>query len=239
MQIDFVKIPYSTAPFMVRNTERAFSKNVDSALLEKKRREVKLYGTDLYGQYNGHSTTIRHCANLCGHDTDNILDLAMKLEEDIAIMHKGVLIAICFCFPSGFVPSERVGLNLDQVHAPVADGDLLRRASPRIARVMCEQESFKRNVWTVTVNPDLSNHPKNVKNITPKTLDDLYFRTEYQTTLKVDQNTSLFFVKVNVVPLKDVYSQKILESINSMSQAVLEYKNLTLIKNLLNSINDK
>lgn len=239
MQIDFVKIPYSTAPSMTRNTERAFSKIVNSNLLEKKRTEIELYGTDLYGQSDGSSSTIKHCANLCGYDTDNILDLAMGLEEDVAIMHKGVLSAICFCFPSGFVPSERIGLSLDKVHAPVADGDLLRRSSSRIARVMCEQESFKRYVWTVTVNSDLSNHPKNIKSTVPTSIDDLYFRTEYQTTLKVDKDTSLFFVKVDVTPLANVYSQKILDSINSMSQSVLEYKNLTLIKKLLNSLNDK
>jgi hypothetical protein len=67
-------------------------------------------------------------------------------------------------------------------------------------------------------------------------MDDLYFRWEKQTTARIDNDTSLFFVKVNVVPLQQVYNQKILDSINSMSINVLAYKNLTNIKNLLNCL---
>ena len=103
---------------------------------------------------------------------------------------------------------------------------------------MTEQPSFRRWVWTVTVNPDLSNHPDNQKNINPTSIDDLYFRWETQTTARVDNDTSLFFVKVDVVPLRTVWNQRILDSINSMSDAVLTYKNLHNIKRLLNTLGE-
>ena len=237
--MDFVKIPYTTAPAMYKNTEQVFIQHPNLQIIKQKHIEIDRYKNDLFRQMEGVESVIERAAKYCNVYTDNILDFALMMEEDIAVMHKGRLAAICFCFPSGFIPSERVGLTLEEVHKPVADGDGLRRASPGIARVMTEVPSFKRHVWTVTVNPDLSNHPSNKKDIIPKSIDDLYFRTESQTTARIDSETSLFFVKVDVVPLNTVYTQTILDSINSMSLAVLEYKNLTYIKNLLNSLNAK
>lgn len=233
---DFVKVPYTTAPGMIKNTGAVFNSSPDSEIIKQKRRELEKYNVDLYGQIDNFKDIIELASQQCNVYSNNIIDLALRLEEDVAIMHKGVLIAICFCFPSGFKPGNRVGMTLSQIHMPVADGELLVKASPGISRVMTEQPSFRRWVWTVTNNPNLSNHPNEKISQEPISLDDLYFRYETQTTARVDQDTSLFFVKVNVVPLKEVWNNKILDSINSMSDAVLEYKNLHHIKKLLNNI---
>jgi hypothetical protein len=70
-------------------------------------------------------------------------------------------------------------------------------------------------------------------------MSDLYFRWEEQTTEPLsDGASSLFFVDVHVVPLLSIWNQlgsKISQSINSMSEAVLAYKNLVKIKTILNS----
>ena len=55
-------------------------------------------------------------------------------------------------------------------------------------------------------------------------------------TLPIDKNTSLFLIKVEVFPLRDVWDPKILDSINSMSESVLNYKGLVEIKDLLNTM---
>jgi hypothetical protein len=235
MQIDFIKVPYTTGPNMVRNEGPVFISDPDQQIIRQKRIQIELYGTDLYGQLPESKLVIERAALKCNVYSDQIVDLALRLEEDVAVMHRGKLAGICFCFPSGFKPSERVGLSLSEIHKPVADSDQLVKASPGIARVMTEQHSFRRYVWTVTVNPDLSNHPANSKDVVPATMADLYFRWETQTTLRVDDETSLFFVKVDVVPLSNVWNQRILDSINSMSDAVLTYKNLHSIKQLLNT----
>lgn len=239
MQTDFVKIPYTTGPSMIRNTGPVFISSPDQEIIRRKKLELEKYGNDLWAQEQGLETVITKAAEYCNVFSNNIIDIALRLEEDVAVMHKGRLAAICFCFPSGFKPSERVGMLLEDIHKPVADNELLVKASPGISRVMCEQASFRRYVWTITNNPYLSNHPDTKINDIPHTMDDLYFRYETQTTAKVDDQTSLFFVKVDVVPLKNVYNKKILDSINSMSKNVLEYKNLTKIKDLLNSLDVK
>lgn len=238
MQIDFVKTPYTTGPNMVRNTGPVFISPPDQKIIQSKKLELERYSTDLWAQSEHVEKVISKAAEYCNVYTDNIVDLALRLEEDIAVMYQGRLAAICFCFPSGFKPAERVGMLLGDIHKPVADGEMLVRASPGITRVMCEQPSFRRYVWTITANPDLSNHPDNHKNTIPVSIDDLYFRYETQTTARVDNDTSLFFVKVDVVPLRNVWNQKILDSINSMSDAVLEYKNLHYIKKLLNTFGE-
>jgi hypothetical protein len=74
---------------------------------------------------------------------------------------------------------------------------------------------------------------------TPQSISDLYFRTETQTTVGIGGDICLFFVKVNMHPLQQVWDdpnkrQMILDSINSMSEAALDYKNLAVIKRIIN-----
>ena len=174
--------------------------------------------------------------NFCGfEETNDINEVALQLEEDIAIIHQGLLASICFCFPSSWVPSERLGLSLEDLHRPVADSEQLVIASPKISNVM-QKHSILRLIWTVTTNPSLSNYP-DYKRPELKGLDSLYLRIETQTTTPLTKDSSAFFVRVDVVPLREVRSKKILESINSMSEEVLEYKNLKEIKDFLNESN--
>jgi hypothetical protein len=235
MQIDFIKVPYTTGPNMIKNTGPVFVSPPDPEILKQKKSEIERYGRDLHGQVQGLERVIEKAALYCNVYSDQVIDLALRLEEDVAVMHQGRLAAISFCFPSGFIPASRLGMFLADIHAPVADSGMLVKSSPGIAKVMCEQASFVRHVWTVTANPDLSNHPDNQKDTIPRSLSDLYFRYEHQTTAMIDGETSLFFVRVNVLPLSEVINDRILDSINSMTDAVLTYKNLHQIKALLNS----
>lgn len=234
MQIDFVKTPYTTGPGMIRNTGPVFVYPPSQERIDLKKLELEKYGTDLWAQEKGRESVIAKAAEFCGIFSDHIVDLALSLEEDVAVMYQGRLAAICFCFPSGFKPCNIISKPLEDIHGAVADNEMLVKASPGIARTMTEQPSFRRWVWSINTNPDLSNHPDNKKDADPHSIDDLYFRVETQTTAKVDNETSLFFVKVDVLPLQQVYNKKILDSINSMSDNVLKYKHLTKIKNMLN-----
>ena len=165
--------------------------------------------------------------------TDSFFETAMKIEEDIAVMHKGKLVAICFCFPSGWIPSNELNSDLSKLHAPVADNELLIKSSEKLAKHMNKQ-TIRRWVWNVTTISNLSNHP-NIDRPKIIDFDSLYFRLETQVSTPLDDESSLFLVKVDVFPLKKVWNEKILESINSMSESVLKYKNLIEIKNFLNS----
>ena len=59
---------------------------------------------------------------------------------------------------------------------------------------------------------------------------------ETQISTPIDEKTSLFLIKVDVYSLIDVWDLKIFDSVNSMSDSVLNYKGLVEIKELFNKM---
>jgi len=173
--------------------------------------------------------------NFCNLDKGlSLNDITTKFEEDFAIIYKGKMEVVSVCFPSGWIPKEKLGKNLSDIHKPVADNEQLLKASDKLTDYMTKQ-SIKRWVWTITTSNELSNFP-NYEKPELTSFANLFFRVETQTTAPVDGETSLFFIKVDVLPLAQVWDKKILDSINSMSENVLKYKGLEQIKELLNKV---
>ena len=141
---------------------------------------------------------------------------------------------VSVCFPSGWKPMDKLGKPLSKIHEPIADSEQLIEASDKLSQYMTKQE-IKRWVWTITTNNNLSEFTEIEK---PKisNFENLYFRVETQTSAPIDTETSIFFIKVDVVPLKEVWNPNILNSINSMSESILNYKGLVEIKDFLNRI---
>ena len=236
MNIDFIKVPFSNNPTMQKFDGLLFNQNPNKEYLLDKEAQFKKYGADLHGQTKQfkNMNLNRKVTELLGlNQTDSFVETAMKIEEDIAVMHNGKLVAVCFCFPSGWIPRNELNSDLSKLHAPVADNELLIKSSKKLEQHMNKQ-TIRRWVWNVTTISNLSNHP-NIERPKIIDFDSLYFRLETQVSTPLDDESSLFLVKVDVFPLKKVWNEKILESINSMSESVLKYKNLIEIKKFLNS----
>lgn len=240
-----IDVPYTTNPKMIKNQGPIYNNNPSSLYLEEKIAQLDRFDSQLYAETQEsvlNCLVQKSCDFFSLPKKDNIKDFALLFEEDIAILYKGILAAVCFCFPSGWIPSNKIGLALSEIHTPVADSEKLVTASDKIASTISNPElgSFYRQVWTVTSNSLLTNHPDTRSSKIPQSINDLYLRTETQTTAPLgDGFTSLFFVKVNVYPLTDIwplFGQQIKSSINSMSDAVLKYKHLENIKPLLNRV---
>lgn len=231
-----IRVPYTTAPNMVCNIGAVYNKNPDPAKIQAKTTEILRFGQDLYGNNAPHLVG-RACEHLGLPCTESIEHFAMNFEEDVAIVSDGRLEAICFCFPSSWIPRTRLGWALGDIHRHVADSDRLTEASVRIAQAMATRPSFRRYVWTISNSGDLSQHPDRKDPKVPQRLEDLYFRCETQTTEPLgDGRSSLFFVGVDTCPLIDIWDEHsglIKESVGTMTDAVLDYKNLRHIKNLL------
>ena len=246
MLIDFpVRVPYTTAPNMVRNSGPVINRNPDLAYIGQKNQELAKYGHDLWAELPEASELIKQATKQLGLlETTKIVNFALQIQEDVAVMHQGRLVAICFCFPSSWIPRERIGQSLTDIHTPVADGDKLRQMSQRIAETMADpaQGSFRRHVWTISNSGDLSQHPANKSNLVPASVDDLWFRLETQTTMPLgDGKSSVFFVNVETKSLSEIWTNSlhrdlVMNSINSMTESVLTYKNLHNIKRLLNEL---
>ena len=236
-----IKAPYTVSADIVKYNGDAFNRHPDPLYLLQKKHELDTIGHDLTAPADGALPLVQIMGKFCGlNNATDIRSIALACEEDLAILHKGNLVSICFCFPSGFVPARKLGESFFGLHLPVADGDNLRASSEKVAGIISKDGAmFRRHVWTVTSLPGLSQHPAYQRPVATG-IGDLYFRTETQTTVGMAGDCCLFFVKVDMHPLSLVWEEQskrelLLESINSMTASTLEYKNLQRVKEILNS----
>jgi hypothetical protein len=233
-----VKVPYTVGPDIVKYEGPAFNMHPNPDYLLEKKKELELHGSHICGSIS--NDYLHHLNAFCGFDANTTLpEICVGLEEDVAILKDGYLHAIGFCFPSGFYPAQKLGLSFFDMHLPVGDGETLRRSSEKVSALISKQDAmFRRYVWTLSSLPSLSQLPSYTRPM-PQSISDLYFRTETQTTVGIGGDICLFFVKVNMHPLPQVWDDPekrtlIVDSINSMSEAVLDYKNLGIIKEIIN-----
>jgi len=237
-----IKVPYTVVADITKYEGEVFNPTPDSLYLAQKKVELDLLQSHTgYTEYD-YLPLVKEMSSYCGfQETVDIRKVALQLEEDIAILHEGKVVSMCFCFPSGFDPKEKVGLTFFELHTPVADNHKLQRASPKVAELISTPGAlYRRFVWTLTTSPKLSRHPFYRASEPPvTTIDNLYFRKETQTTVgHADGKTTFFFVKVDVVPflsLSDDMQKQAIASLATMSDAVIEYKGLGDIKKLLYS----
>ena len=234
-----VKVPYTVGPDIVKYEGPAFNVHPDPVYLSEKKNELALNEHQICGSIS--DNYLHHLNAFCGFDLNvSLPQICAQLEEDVAILKDGYLQSIGFCFPSGLYPAQKLGLSFFDMHLPVGDGETLRRSSEKVSALISKKDAmFRRYVWTLTSLPSLSQLPSYDKPV-PQSINDLYFRTETQTTVGVDGHICLFFVKVDMHPLLQVWDDKekrqmVMESINSMSEAVITYKNLHLIKEIVNT----
>ena len=167
--------------------------------------------------------------------------LALALQEDLAFVEsdsprtpaRASLLHVCW--PSGWDPARKVGLDFAAIHAPVADADALRAASLPLSRALVAQGPFVRFVWTVAPDGAWSRHPDDA----PAAADgEPWFRCERQVSLPLptwpgapDGGCGVFLIRLHVAPLASVADTAerratLRDALASMSPATLAYKGL-------------
>ena len=247
---EIVKVPYTTLPRMQKYEGDLFNKTPSERHLTEKKRELiwepslkalnPKFGLSFTSDTARKHRLVNKVCTMFGFEPQyKIVDLGIQLQEDIVIVHHGKIEAAFVAFPSGWNPAEAQGKTLQQLHEPVADGEVLRLASNRLTELMCGSYCYHRWVWTLTTSKYLSAHPAYNSSLTgaPKKIEDLWWRTEHQITFPIEKGTtSGFLIDVNVTPftsLSETQQDTIRESINSMSDAVLQYKKISDIKQLI------
>lgn len=174
-------------------------------------------------------------------DTDGLVyKLTMSMQEDFVILapnKKGELSAqvLSVHLPSGWDPRQKANLSFSEIHEPLADADLIKKSSNHISKIICTKGPFIRHVWTISNSDQLSRRPDLTYPWSDENLSQMYYRCERQTTIPISDNSSLFLIRVFVRPLLDIFEDQhkkdqIIDSVFSMSNAVLEYKNLNYVK---------
>ena len=238
---EIVQIPYTTSPRFTPIDSVKFKDYLQEAFEERLNEYNTLLGdmsfeSDLAVEKKLVKKTSEAMNRVSFLD---IVEMGLEIPDDVIIMYKGKVEAAFVAMASSWNPRTVQGKTLAEVHQPVADNEMLVRASDGIWRSMTSGKSFHRHVWGISPLKSLSNHPRHKK---PefKNLDDLYFRIEHERTLTVDEDTAAFFIDVEVLPLKTVFHLKneyrdlIKDSINSMSENLLAYKNLEEVKEMIN-----
>jgi dimethylamine monooxygenase subunit A len=167
--------------------------------------------------------------------------LALAFAEDFALVdgERATIPAIAACLPSHWAPEDKVGRHFAEVHAPVADSALLRRAGAHLLRMVCGAERWERFVWNVTRHPRLNAHPLAV-DPAPWAADAFadaaspraWFRSERQTFIPIAGATqAVFTIGVDCVPLARAIDSadraaRLHDAVASMSDTVLAYRSL-------------
>ena len=168
----------------------------------------------------------------------DITDMGLDISDDIIIMHKGRVEACFVPFASGWDPCTVRGKTLAEVHSPVADNEKLIKASEAIMRTITGEKCYHRYTWAISSLDTLSNHP-HYERPEIDSIRHLTFRVEHEKTVPIVQDESVaFLLQIQTKPLVEVMRKAgdlLRNSINSMSDNVLEYKNLTKVKELINA----
>lgn len=169
-----------------------------------------------------------------------VWQLTRALQEDFVIWapnKMGQLSAqiLSVCLPSGWDPRTKVNRTFLEIHEPVPDFDTVNRAADHIASMITTKGPFIRHVWTVCNRPGLCRHPDRCEPWHQESLDDMWFRCERQVTVPIDGQAALFLIRVYQEPLRDIFADTdkktvLLDSIQSMSAAVLDYKDLRYVR---------
>ncbi len=178
--------------------------------------------------------------------------LSLAFAEDFAVIDgtTGHIPWLAVCLPSHWSPEQKVGRHFAEVHAPVADNQVLITASDHLARLVTGTERWERFVWTITRHPNLDSHPLRCPPgdwPAPADADAdgdalaalAFFRTERQTFITLpQQRQAIFTIHVELQPLAGAITdpaqaRQVHDALASMSASVLAYRSLTAVQDRL------
>lgn len=171
--------------------------------------------------------------------------VSLAFAEDFALVDadSGRIPWLAVCLPSHWAPEDKVGRHFTQIHAPVADNQMLLKAADSLLRLVSGDERWERFVWNVTHEPRLAAHPALV-GASPwpdDAFDDddaprAWLRSERQTFIPLPAHTqAVFTIAVDTTPLATALTtperaRRLHDAIASMSDTVLAYRRLREVR---------
>ena len=169
--------------------------------------------------------------------------LTLSLQEDFVVMRPGMdghlrASLLSVAFPSGWRPEEKLGQSMFEIHTPVAENQALQRSARALSEAMQCKGPFVRYVWTLSGSGALSRDPAEDSFANISKAEQLWFRCERQITVPLFEQGSFFLIRVFVEPLHETLAapgrrDRLMQSLASMSDAVLAYKGITRARELL------
>lgn len=90
--------------------------------------------------------------------------LACQVQDDLAVMstegERNCVSAVHVCSPSGWVPTEKLGLDYRALHAPVPGMAALNPVAEKLVEAMVHRGPYVRFVWGIYPSDRLNRHPE-------------------------------------------------------------------------------
>jgi hypothetical protein len=134
---------------------------------------------------------------------------ALQVQEDLIVLVRSEegwrFGAGVVCFPSHWVPNEKLGLPMTEVHAPVPhyDEELAQRVERFLDHLAPGRSAWRRN-WVIHASPQLHvPHPPTVDGTVQP--EDLWLRSERQVLWALPATGGILFtIRTQQVPLRNL-----------------------------------
>lgn len=170
-----------------------------------------------------------------GSRAERCARLALLVQEDFAVMHRGDndvgdTVVVNVCFPSGWRPERLLGTTFQTIHGPVpAFTDKLAVAQSMV-RSMVERGPYVRFVWTCSADDILDHHPEQGTRLPHSSTSPGFLRVERQVTMPFTElGGALFLIRTYVYPfasLSTEQKQTLSTALSAMSDEIAAYKGL-------------
>jgi hypothetical protein len=162
----------------------------------------------------------------------------LACSDDLVVLRRSgpdvVAELLAVAFPSGWPPRERAGATLAELHAPVADGDRLRRATPALAEALLTKGPYVQHVWGLDPSGRLDRDPSAPDAEPPSCPEPSawWLRVERQTTVPLGDR-ALFTIRPYLVRLTALTPPRravLADALASMSAEAVAYKGLVGVR---------
>ncbi len=191
--------------------------------------------------WRDHSSPARPTASPERSAARNLADLASALEPDIVLLVPDNdcqlrVVGGAVCFPSSWALTEKIGLTLAEVHAPVPtlNSQLATRIDAALSRLP-PGACWLRENWGLAADAHLNRHPaRGLDRLHAGVrLDGAWLRLEHQALFRLPETGGVVFgIRVTVHRLAELAADPAFRlglagALTSMSPEIAEYKGLT------------
>jgi hypothetical protein len=172
----------------------------------------------------------RYISNETNQKISSFDEMALNLAEDVIIHRikdeKDWMAAGHICLPSGWLPEEKIGKPLEEIHKPVPG---MKNNHFKLVETMINKGPFLRYVWSVIFEERYNFHPRIPKKEFNAVSNNLIFiKVEEQMTIGFPQvNAALFVLRQNIIKPQDIDYKGLYMSCSKMNELERKYKGIS------------
>lgn len=167
--------------------------------------------------------------------SNNYLEIAKEIDEDLLIHRTkdklDFLSSAHVCFPSGWLPEDKIGKSFREIHMPVP---MNLNNSEKLVNAIINGGNFERFVWSLVFEKKYNFHPrfhfKNFNSQIPK----LFVKVERQVTVGFPKyGFCLFILRQYIIEEEEIDKRCLHESIIGMNLEQKKYKQMEDFENII------